>query len=586
MSEPIIGNEPHNNGKKSGPRRNPLEGLANKISSMKFQTALILLGVLTAIIIFCQIYFSLISFSIYNVGLRAFVIILLLIWSIPLLLFFLKKNKEGLSKKEAFKQVHWGWKIPAGIAAVLIVICICLAIFTTPMFMAKSYNTMINVDVKSGTVEEPFKEFTEEVDDFYEGDMKVAIIDKFFAAKLGEKVLGQSSGGYASQFEINDYTLIHYKDSLYWVGALEPKGFFQWTSSSKEGSPGYVLVDATQTDSNARAELITSHKLKYTPGAFFWHDAERQMYFSNMGALRENELGFELDDNGVPYYTQVIYKKKFGITNGDEATGIITMNATTGECHSYDIDKAPAWIDNVQSHDMILQQLDYWGEYSHGYFNTWFAKEEVNNTTDGYNYVYNNGRFYITTGITAKSEDSAIIGMVLSDLRTKQTTMYNMVGATEQAARKSAQGIQEVAAAGYTASFPTLINFSGVPTFYMALKDSAGNIKMYAYVNVQDYTTKLAAGNNPDEAKAKYYEMIKGDITEKPVEPIGEEKDGVLIRDFVMDGNTYFRIQIGEEKFNVSIKITGADKLLDVSNGTAIKVKVNNGVVTEIVSVG
>lgn len=573
--------------------KNFLGTIIDKVTHIKLKTALIVLGVFTAFLIFCQIYFSLISFSIYSIGLRAFLIILLLIWSIPFFVFYFKNRKLEMTRKEAFKKVHWGWAIPTGTALVLIVVCICLAIFTTPMFMAKSYNQMISVDVKSGTIEQPFKEFTEEVDDFYDDDMKVAIIDKSFAAKLGEKTLGASSGGFASQFEINDYTLIHYKDSLFWVGALEPKGFFQWTSSSKEGAPGYVLVDATQTDASARAELVTSHKLKYTPGAYFGQDAERKMYFSNMGALRENELGFELDDNGVPYYTQVVYKKKFGITSGDEAIGIITLNATTGECNTYAIDKAPSWIDNVQSHDMILRQLNYWGEYSHGYFNTWFAKEEVNNTTDGYNYVYNKGKFFITTGITAKSEDSAIIGMVLSDLRTKETTMYNMVGATEQAARKSAQGIQEVSAAGYKATFPTLINFHGVPTFYMALKDDGGNIKMYALVNVQDYTTKLAAGFTPSEVKAKYYDMIRKDIDDTPG-PVGEEKTATItnIKSFAMDGNTYFYMIVkdtatgADEKYEISIKVTGARELLFAENGNTVKFKVNaKGQVSEIVSV-
>lgn len=266
---------------------------------------------------------------------------------------------------------------------------------------------------------------------------------------------------------------------------------------------------------------------------------------------------------------------------------MLIMNATTGECKSYPIDKVPEWVDNVQSHDMILKQLDYWGEYSHGYFNTWFAKEEVNNTTDGYNYVYNNGRFYITTGITAKSEDSAIIGMVLSDLRSKETTMYNMVGATEQAARKSAQGIQEVAAAGYYASFPTLINFHGVPTFYMALKDDAGNIKMYAYVNVQDFTTKLAAASTPEEAKNKYYQMIKGDVIDKPVVPSGEEKEGTFIRELQLDGTTSIMIQVEDKIYYVSAKITGSDKWLmaDMNKGDIVKVKINNGKVTEVVSV-
>lgn len=582
----------NNNGEQNnrGHRKviNPLEGIFGKLSKMKFQTAMIILGVFTAFLIFWQIYFSLISFSIYNVGLRAFIIILLLLWSIPFAVFFMRNTKNGYTKKDAFMKVHWGWKIPAGIALVLTLVCICMAIFTTPMFMAKSYNQMISVETKSGTAEEPFKEFTEEVDDFYDGDMKVAIIDKYFADLLGEKVLGTSSGGYASQFEVNDYTLINYKNSLYWVGALEPKGFFQWTSSAKEGgSPGYVLVDATQAESNARADLITTHKLKYTPGAYLWHDAERKMYFSNMGALRENELGFELDDDGVPYYTQVIYKKKFGITSGDEATGLLVMNATTGECKSYALDKVPEWIDNVQSHNMILKQLNYWGEYSKGYFNTWFAKEEVNNTTAGYNYVYNNDRFYITTGITAKSGDNAIVGMVLSDLRTKKTTMYNMVGATEQAAMKSAQGIQEVAAAGYKASFPALINFQGVPTFYMALKDSAGNIKMYAFVNVQDYTSKLAAGNTPDEAKAKYAETIKGDIIDKPVVPSGEEKIGTYIRELEYDGTTSMYIKVEDKYYIVSAKIAGAEKWLSVKmqEGDNVKVRINNGRVTEVLDV-
>ena len=306
-----------------------------------------------------------------------------------------------------------------------------------------------------------------------------------------------------------------------------------------------------------------------------------------MGALRENELGFELDDDGVPYYTQVIYKKKFGITSGDEATGLLVMNATTGECKSYALDKVPEWIDNVQSHNMILKQLNYWGEYSKGYFNTWFAKEEVNNTTAGYNYVYNNDRFYITTGITAKSGDNAIVGMVLSDLRTKQTTMYNMVGATEQAAMKSAQGIQEVAAAGYKASFPALINFQGVPTFYMALKDSAGNIKMYAFVNVQDYTSKLAAGNTPDEAKAKYAETIKGDVIDKPVVPSGEEKIGTFVRELEYDGTTSMYIKVEDKYYIVSAKITGAEKWLDaeMQKGDNVKVKINNGRVTEVLEV-
>lgn len=586
QENPQMENSQNQNGNPQ--RRNPFEGMGEKILNIKMRNILIALGVITAIIIFSQIYFSLMSFSLYNVGLRVFFIVLALIWSVPFAIYFAKQKPKKGEQIKAFKNIHWGWSIPVGIAIVIVLISICLAIFTTPMFMATQYNQMVNVKVNSGTIEEPYKEFTEEVDDFYKEEMKVAIIDEAFASMLGEKVLGEGSGGYASQYSVNDYTLIYYKNSLYWVGALEPKGFFQWTSSSKTGTPGYVLVDATQTSENATAELVTSHKIKFTPSAFFHQDAQRQMYFSNMTALRDSKLNLELDDNGVPYYTQSIYKKKFGLTNGDEVTGVLVMNAETGECKTYATDKAPEWMDNVQSANITLKQVDYWGEYSHGYFNTWFAKREVNNTTAGYNYVYTKGQLYITTGITAKSGDNAIVGMVLSNMRTKQTTMYNMVGATEQAAMNSAQGIQEVAAAGYTATFPTLINFNGVPTFYMALKDKSGNIKMYAYVNVKDYTSKLVAGTSPEVAKQKYAEIIKDQVTDSPVSPEGEQFTATIttIDRLTIDGNDVFYIAIGDANYEVVAKnVKGAVKLVRAKDGNTLTYRIKNGKITEIISV-
>ncbi len=39
----------------------------------------------------------------------------------------------------------------------------------------------------------------------------------------------------------------------------------------------------------------------------------------------------------------------------------------------------------------------------------------------------------------------------------------------------------------YEATFPLLLNISSQPTYFMALKDNAGLVKMYAMVNVQQY---------------------------------------------------------------------------------------------------
>ena len=43
----------------------------------------------------------------------------------------------------------------------------------------------------------------------------------------------------------------------------------------------------------------------------------------------------------------------------------------------------------------------------------------------------------------------------------------------------------------YTATFPLLLNISGEPTYFMAMKDNAGLVKQYAMVNVRN----IAGGN-------------------------------------------------------------------------------------------
>ena len=70
----------------------------------------------------------------------------------------------------------------------------------------------------------------------------------------------------------------------------------------------------------------------------------------------------------------------------------------------------------------------------------------------------------------------------------------------------SAQG--EVQHMGYVASFPSLINVSGEPTYIMVLKDSAGLVKLYALVNVENFGI-VATGNTQTEAKEEYLKLLK-----------------------------------------------------------------------------
>ncbi len=55
----------------------------------------------------------------------------------------------------------------------------------------------------------------------------------------------------------------------------------------------------------------------------------------------------------------------------------------------------------------------------------------------------------------------------------------------KQSAMSSAEG--QVQNLKYQATFPLLLNISGEPTYFIALKDDAGLVKKYAMVNVQKY---------------------------------------------------------------------------------------------------
>ena len=82
-------------------------------------------------------------------------------------------------------------------------------------------------------------------------------------------------------------------------------------------------------------------------------------------------------------------------------------------------------------------------------------------------------------------------------------------------------------------------------------------------------------------------EKIKGDIVDKPVVPNGEEKEGSLsfITAYMQDGNTYFFITVDGVDYEISIKTKGAKQLLKASVNDTVKIRIDGGAVTEVISV-
>ncbi|MEG2675617.1 MAG: hypothetical protein RR993_01235, partial [Clostridia bacterium] len=526
-------NQNQNQNQNQRPRPvSPFAGIGLMMQKMSIKTVIIILSVITAGFVAFNIYFGFMEFSIFSTSLRTTLIAFLVLWSIPFIIKFVQaKDKSNASTWHCIKEVKHGWKIPAVIAAVLLVIFLCLAVFSSPLFIAKDYRNIITVNDNM--------DFKKDIVNYDDPSMKIAVVDKDMAMRLGEKQI--SNNNYGSQFTINNYTMIYLKneakgiDDIYWVGALDYTGFFKWWNNRSTGAPGYVMISATNPDDVSFVKM----DMKYVPGAYLNQDAERKMYFTDMSKLRYGEMSFEIDNDGNPYFLQVCYERTFAATNGLDSTGVFLLNAVTGESKYYANENVPEWVDRVQPTAMINQQLDYWGAYNLGFWNTVFAKREMMNTTDTYNYLYQNGSFKLITGMTSTAGDNALVGMILTDMRTKETSFYRTGGATDKAAMSSAEGkVQDLK---YKASAPTLLNFNGEPTYFMTLKDNAGLIKKYAYVSVKQYNN-VGIGDTKREAEIEYAKAI-GSVIETESETLTVS----AIEKVFVDGSTVFYIQFAEK---------------------------------------
>jgi hypothetical protein len=147
-------------------------------------------------------------------------------------------------------------------------------------------------------------------------------------------------------------------------------------------------------------------------------------------------------------------------------------------------------------------------------------------TTDGYGYIVRGDDVWYYTGVTSVTADESNIGFIISNARTGEYKYYPVIGAEEYSAMGAAQG--EVQQMRYTASFPSLINVEGEATYIMVLKDENGLVKLYALVNVENYSI-VATGDSQTAAKRAYIQELsnRGVIKEEDI-PAPETKTATL----------------------------------------------------------
>lgn len=504
-------------------------------------------AILTAAFGVLYFYFAIPAINLRSAGFWTMLVLMAIVYLVACLFMGGKKKSfSGTFILEGGQKPHLSKRVRTVVitVAVLAFALIAVAFFTSSRVVrAADYQAMLRVeegDFAADIAELPIS--------------KIPVVDRDTASRLGSRKIGEVVE-LVSQFNVSSYySQINYKEAPYRVSPLEYDGILKWFANREEGIPYYVTIDMATQETNL-VKLPTG--MKYSPSEYFSRDLYRHIRFNYPTKMFEN-LSFEINDEGHPYWVMSYYDYTFGLFGGKDIKGIILVDAVTGEMTDYAVSEVPQWIDLVYSPAMIVEQADNWGSLKNGYFNSIFAQKNVVVTTDGYNYIANDDDVWLYTGITSVVSDESNIGFILVNMRTKEAKTYAINGAEEYSAMESAEGkIQEK---GYNATFPILINVHDNPSYFLSLKDNAGLVKAYAFVSVADYQIVGVADTIAD-ARQEYLRMLG---TDDKVDDEDEDNEEALteysatverISAAVLDGNSVYYLQVNGEVFTADITV-------------------------------
>ena len=467
--------------------------------------------------------------------------------------------------------------IPVGILLVMGL----AALFCSPAFNATRYAEILPVAQSDFATD-----LAESV-----GTDSIALMDTASAQMLGDREIGSLSD-VVSQYDVSwDYTQIDYNGKPIKVAALDYAGFFKWFNNSNVGIGGYVTVDPVSMS----AAFHRCEGMKYVPSAYLMQDAWRHLWTKYPTLMMDN-LHFEIDESGKPYYVASVIDKSIGLFGGRTVSGCVVLDPVTGETVRYGVDEIPRWVDVVFHGNLICEQYNWYGLYQNGLWNSLFAKKGCKQVTtytvsdvaeedieddapvSDYGYVAKDGDIWIYTGITSVNGDSSNIGFLLANERTGESRYYVIAGADERSAMSAAEG--EVQEKRYQASFPSLINIDGHPTYIMVLKDSGGLVKLYATVNVEQYNLVTTAATQA-ECIAKYKALLGIDA------PTADGNEGAAatitiasIHHIVIDGDTY--IYLADAEGNLyKAKAADHEQMLLLATGDTVDVTLSGNVILD-----
>ncbi len=502
-------------------------------------------GAVTVVIALIIYYLTLPPMNVQNFGTWVFFFTVFFVYGLMSVI-IAERNNKSLSKFDL---------TIGGIMVLIVVIALCSALSSSVIFRASSYSKLI--DVEECEVGEVLSE-DENIDD-------IALMDTDSAKVIGAKAIGALSDVVSQYVISSEYSTIDFNGKPMKVAPLEYDGFFKYIGNKDNGIPGYVMVDPVNNESSY---VKLTDPIRYSPSACFSDYLYRHLTFEYPTKIFE-ECYFEIDDGGKPYWICPAYEAQVGLFGGKDVTEVVICDACSGDTTLYKTSDVPQWVDRVYDGDLCVQKYNWYGTLSGGFWNSKIGNVGCKTTTDDYGYKVMGGDVWIYTGITSVTGDESNIGFVLINSRTGEAKSFTVSGADEDAAMSAAEG--EVQHLGYEASFPSLINIDGQPTYIMVLKDNGGLVKMYALVNVENYGI-VATANTEKEVMSQYRKLLKTNSVSgsDSIEAVTEKLVVSDIKFLAVDGSTVVYITSGSKAYKQELSENEA--LVLISKGDRIEV--------------
>lgn len=478
-------------------------------------------------------YVTIPAINIHSTGIWIFILLVLVL---ILAAYAAKKKFTSIREVKSSKFLKIGGIV---LVAVLLVFA-AGSILSSPIVNAKQYRNLL-------TIKE--RDFSEDIQPV--NFSQIPLLDKDSATILGNRKMG-SMVDMVSQFEVSDlYSQINYQEKPVRVTPLVYASPIKWLTNQSQGIPAYIMIDMTTQDTT----LVKLDKpIRYSEAEYLNRNIYRHLRFHYPTYIFD-QLSFEIDDDGTPYWVCPVRKYTIGLFGGATIGRVVLCNAQTGECQDYALKDCPEWVDRANPADLLIQQYNYYGTLVNGYINSIFGQKGCLKSTDGYNYMAMEDDVWVYTGVTSVSGDQSNVGFVLINQRTRETRYYKVNGAEEYSAMSSAEG--QVQNLGYKATFPILLNISNEPTYFMALKDGAGLVKKYAMVNIQKYQN-VAIGDTVSACQDAYVKLLNTSGITAGNEGASKTVTGTIqrIAQSVIDGNSHFYLVLNgrSEIFDVPVQ--------------------------------